>query len=344
MRSIISFLITGLLGASALAGVMNGGGGKGVVCRDSQNQIKSVELLDLWEARTLFGEQPMQVGNDIETEVKSALERLKYGYPEFSYHQDEEAPGGFCHREECNLLEMLRELPIFFRNDPNVVRLHGVTLELTDDSYELARPVDCQIEQIVNYQNSGKIYINQDLWDRLDNLNKVSLITHEIFYSLLRSYAQEKNSVRTRRAIGYVMSGHSFTQSNPDFPNKNYLECTDQTFQKWTAFDIAYDPKRGLLIYPEIIMGSRSIGVPDPVYLGPGWSDIVKNSLQGTCNPMDSFAIPFHMDGPIEFDHFFNFIYTCDNGKTKIAVSEQRVGMPETEQIPLTCMYRAKKK
>lgn len=41
--------------ALALAGAVDGGGGKGVVCRDQSGKISSAELLDLYEGRVQFG-------------------------------------------------------------------------------------------------------------------------------------------------------------------------------------------------------------------------------------------------------------------------------------------------
>ncbi len=48
-------LIFSIPSFSFAAGVLNGGGDKGIVCRDSDQKITSVETLDLYEARVQYG-------------------------------------------------------------------------------------------------------------------------------------------------------------------------------------------------------------------------------------------------------------------------------------------------
>ena len=60
MRLKIGSLVTVLLLASSVssssfAGGMEGGGGKSVVCRNTDGTIRSAEVLDLYEGRTVYG-------------------------------------------------------------------------------------------------------------------------------------------------------------------------------------------------------------------------------------------------------------------------------------------------
>ena len=66
------------------AGVTNGGGGKSVVCRDVAGKITKAEVLDLFEAREVYGLTPnISAGNlqDILALVKNKLK--------FTMHQPE---------------------------------------------------------------------------------------------------------------------------------------------------------------------------------------------------------------------------------------------------------------
>ncbi len=63
----------------------------------------------------------------------------------------------------------------------NVKWLRGVDLSLTDDSYELAKPDKCEIEQVINYQTSGRVFINQDLFEKMSLENQTALVLHESF-------------------------------------------------------------------------------------------------------------------------------------------------------------------
>jgi hypothetical protein len=129
----------------AAAGVMSGGGGKGVVCRDAEQKITSVELLDLWEARTLYANTPVMQEKDLQSGVFAAVERLKNSY---FYYGRYESSKTTCKDQDC-VAEFLRNFAKpFLSESPSVLRLHGVTLTLTDDSYEAAHPENCAVEQM----------------------------------------------------------------------------------------------------------------------------------------------------------------------------------------------------
>src|SRR5687767_7417810 len=70
-------LTMGLANSSFAEGAISGGGGKAVVCRNGANEIRSIELLDLWEARTLFGRTIQESAAPVEEQVDLLIQRLK---------------------------------------------------------------------------------------------------------------------------------------------------------------------------------------------------------------------------------------------------------------------------
>src|SRR4051812_44942019 len=81
--SVFSLII--LFAISSLALGKEGGGGKGVVCRDANKNIRSVELLDLWEAKNLRGQQIVQSTGSFKNDLDLAIERTKNMVAEEEY-------------------------------------------------------------------------------------------------------------------------------------------------------------------------------------------------------------------------------------------------------------------
>lgn len=336
-----------LSSVSAFAGVMNGGGGKGVVCRNSQNQITSVELLDLWEARTLYGENPIFSipANGYEFGVGAALIKLKDSYPYKGNGMT--GPHAGCRDQECILGSLQDQAALFLKPNSTVVRLRGVTLELTNDSYEVARPSDCEIQQIVNYQQGGKILINQDLYEKMNILNQVALIAHESYYAMLRSKAFEANSIRTRRAIGYIMSGNDFVLNTPSIPESHLLCYNEgvpyaptQVILHWKQGADA--SSGGLMVHPILSGGSGFIGLLNPSFDFKmvdlkSYSSLVSGQCDRDGLLMD---LGIQMNGPVEFDHQSHLEFICKNGAVTAYYNDQKPGTQESTSIPLKCKVR----
>jgi hypothetical protein len=107
------------------------------------------------------------------------------------------------------------------------------TLTPTSDSFEIVTPHgNCQIEQLVNFQDEEyKIYVNQDLVDKMTTTQYAALIAHEVLYKYLREQSRETNSLRVRRAVGYVFSGGQFEESN-SAPERPYWLCKHFSFDQ----------------------------------------------------------------------------------------------------------------
>ncbi|WP_413578538.1 hypothetical protein ACLVWU_08370 [Bdellovibrio sp. HCB290] len=190
------------------------GGGKGVVCRNPDQSIKSVEVLDLWEARVLYGleiQKPSSNTEDISESIEDYAEKIAD-----VLNIPQQGNSAIPFKLYLNTIAQT----IVNEGNSSIQRLHGVNLTLTPDSYEAAFPAGCGVEQIVRYKEwilpggqgiAAEAQINQDLFEKLDITNRIALALHEGLYNNLRTFSLENSSVRTRRAVGYLLSGRSFT-------------------------------------------------------------------------------------------------------------------------------------
>jgi hypothetical protein len=90
-------------------------------------------------------------------------------------------------------------------------------IKLTDikDSEELFLPEDksCHLYQIAirkksKTENEKRFLIDKKLWNKLDEVNKAGLISHEIIYEHL-SKLNEKNSINVRKINRFIFSQNS---------------------------------------------------------------------------------------------------------------------------------------
>jgi len=208
------------------------GGGKGVVCTQANGEF-TVELLDLWEERNLRKNQIVTSTGNLKADLDSALLRTKSIFTEEDIQKTD---GSFLKTDE----ETLEELQFVsygiagLKNFNNVQRLTGKKLPLTDDSFEgnLDLGPNCHIEQLVVFTHGSGItsrwQIDMDLVSKMDSVNLAALSLHEALYGLFDTYSFETNSLRVRRAVGYVMSGKSFA-SIQSLLQTPYVKCATNT-------------------------------------------------------------------------------------------------------------------
>ncbi|MGZ3723120.1 MAG: hypothetical protein ACXVA9_09330, partial [Bdellovibrionales bacterium] len=310
--------------------------------------ITSVQLLDLWEAEALYGEHPQASTGILQADVDIMLRRLQYSY--FEEMEGAVENGGPIFKGQGYLLAYIRmRAKEFLLPNAKVLRLRGVNLTLTDDSYELAKPRDCEIEQIVNFQATGRILIDQDLFDKMDMINQAALITHEAYYSYLRFAGGDTNSVRTRRATGYVISGGVFSLPPSPVINKQAIWCyTDNNDIEHRdtisiyRMDSTAPSNEKLGISPLRVYGTRLVGQSHLEFsvTSEKSEHFVEEVLTGKCKG-NGFATGFGMQfsGPVEFDHAMNIYWTCRNGNIQTYVDVEVLGIKIENYVPLTCAF-----
>lgn len=236
-----------LMSTKAFAGVGSSGGGKGVVCRTTAGTVSSVELLDLWEAKNVYGRIIQNSTDPLTVQLSEGLNRISNAIKADGIMTEN---GHRLTAAEYNRRMLQQTTTEILRTDlPYVHHLHGVKLQLTNDSFETITPETCDIEQIIrfnDYTSGSDIFINQDLFDQLNAVNQAALLVHESLYSFLRLNG-EPSSVRVRRAIGIAFSGGGFSSPDQGVPEKVY-QCIgdgDQRRRNEVLMYVDSDPAEG---------------------------------------------------------------------------------------------------
>jgi hypothetical protein len=331
-------------------GGSDGGGGKGVVCRNTDGSVRSVELLDLWEARVIYQRRIVSSSAPVEQQIKEGAERLKYIFKSGRTvgFQDGTALSG-AEYTSWYIQNIAKNIVGPEINNQNVRHLRGVQLALTDDSFEEVSPdpsSGCRIEQLVVYSDmpagggTTRVLQNQDLIDQMDATNLASLALHEALYSFLREYG-EKTSVRVRRAIGFIMSGQSFEPWDK-YLKVPHVDCEgsyDPRFPyTYTLIHIVpFNRGNGLTVMAEFISGAPILGSP---YQGSGFGDFDRN--RSLDEIFKSGALKGHQFGvgaqnsPVDFD-FGGWIRFETGNKAEFELQHSASGSTIAQPIRLSC-------
>lgn len=155
-------------------GGVDGGGGKGIVCRDSSNNIKSAEILDLYEGRTMYGLEIIKSSEPMDAQIDKALEKLSNNLSVSAF------------------VSLVKKKMVLLPPDTELVPV--------DDSFEALFPKDCKAEQLAHYYSDEKVLINGDIWNHLTETDRAALILHEAIYRLNRSVGA-KDSRQSRHVV-----------------------------------------------------------------------------------------------------------------------------------------------
>ena len=267
-------LMMTVLSLSAFAGGVVTGGGQGVVCRDTSGKVKSVELFDLWEARQIHPDwKIIKSEKSVEQQVKEGIQRLRYAIYEPSFSGNIEID-----KQARQLVEDIEDqASVFFKHENGenfsgkIVDLEkGTELTLTQDSFEdiqVSPNSGCRKEQLVSYKRTS-LLMRKELIDLMDKTNRAALYLHESFYASLRMLSLEKSSVRVRKAIGYVMSGHAFASTEKEFASiktKIVCESVGSNLTKFSIYQVMDEKKDfpKLIFHVHRIAGVLPLGETD---------------------------------------------------------------------------------
>lgn len=190
-----SLLLSILFAHSAWASDIIGNGGDVVNCSTS------VEMLDLYEGRTLRGlnfDQSL-LGVDEASTVQNILNRLETIDPMRA--------------------TLYRNWANSFMSEARLVP----NADLTDipDSQHLAVPSGCKIEQVViqkepEFTEDPRFIISEKLWNQMDTTSRASLILHELVYREALSLNHE-NSIASRYLNSLITSVRFASLSKIDY-------------------------------------------------------------------------------------------------------------------------------
>lgn len=193
-------------------GVINGGGGKGVQC--TKDGKTTVEVLDLYEAKTLYNLTVMDFGST-EEQAKEKLAQVlaRHFWNPYTIEMDKYTKA----LKQTYIQEFLNNIRFIDE---------GKTLRLTNDSFEPTLENGCQPVQVAMYYDESVLLVDKTLWTKMDWTNKMGLLAHEALYFLARQ-SGTKNSMSTRKLIGMLFSDKGVKPIADGVPadRKKFLYC-----------------------------------------------------------------------------------------------------------------------
>jgi hypothetical protein len=187
MKTGVGLLLIGLtFGSIAFAGIKEGGGGGAYVCRNPDNSIKSVQLVDLWEATETLG---MSIQYDDitspEDQVATAISRLGTYFPAI--------------RRQLSAVQL------------KVVQAKpDVKWPAPDDVKNKFSDAGCPLEGMMYYNDiANRLVVNPQLFNFMvahgTKTDVAASYFHEILYKVLRQ-GGATNSVFARYVNGAIFS------------------------------------------------------------------------------------------------------------------------------------------
>jgi hypothetical protein len=188
--------------AASGGGTINGGGGKGVRC--TKNGKTTVELLDLYEGRAIYGLTPLDLGND-EAKARAAFAKI------FAIHGN--GPGNFILDKYSDAIDKYADAIDKYLIQKDIVdKMHFVesptTLKPVQDDFAPLLDKDCEMVQVALYYDESSLLVDHSLWNQLDVTNRTALIAHELIYAFARGQGIT-NSVSSRKLVAFLFSKQS---------------------------------------------------------------------------------------------------------------------------------------
>lgn len=199
MKSVVLLLFTlPIISFAQKEGVSNGGGGKGIICRDSKNKITKAEVLDLYEARELY---QLPLTDFKQNTVSEIIEKIKLKLKSSVYFPEINILKSFDH-----VLKIKKIV-----SDENIIKP-------IDDAAEVFIPKSCHLEQIANYVNEDLLIISEPIWNALSDTHKAGLLIHEVIYKIERDRSSATDSSRARKIVGHLFSDFKLVNVMENFP------------------------------------------------------------------------------------------------------------------------------
>ena len=182
---------------------VTGNGGDGVVCRDGRGVIKSVRLLDYYEAQTERNITPRLGQATTAQNTAIMLGRLQ--------------------RQDAILFKAVMSYYTKFESEMQMIP--NANFEDIPDSQHLTFPPSCRVEQMAVQRPpimaSDKYYfINQNLWNYLPAPDRAGLILHEVLYRIYLDHfgvLPEVNSRVVRLFVALLAADRLKSLSSTDY-------------------------------------------------------------------------------------------------------------------------------
>ncbi|KYG63881.1 hypothetical protein AZI86_13770 [Bdellovibrio bacteriovorus] len=209
---------------NTIEGTVNGGGGKGVLCK--KNGQETLEILDLYEGRLLYDLKYTKFQSLEDASVDEVLGEVAQAYMTYA----SEPVWASLTTDEA-----MKNAMIGFKNLIRFVD-DGVSLKATNDSNEAFVEAGCEVKQIAVYYDENILLVDKKLWNKLDNVNKAALVLHEAFYQQERKIKEKTTSVSTRRFVSHIMSDSGLDTSFATGDRDQIYYCSVQKQVDGTSY------------------------------------------------------------------------------------------------------------
>ena len=180
MKHLVLFSFMFLSIPGLFAGVDSSGGGPSVVKFDSNGGVAHAMLLDVYEGRVRYNFDIPETNQPVEEVVAKAVQRMK------SRHL-------LIGLELERTIQEIEQAWTFLPE--GVVMAPGVDL---GDSHAAIMPTGYQLLYAGFYESNGMLKISQDIYKKMNNIDKAALIIHEALYKMARIYHWINRSERLR--------------------------------------------------------------------------------------------------------------------------------------------------
>lgn len=193
-------------------GVINGGGGRGVLCKREGKE--TVEVLDLYEARTLYNLKLLDFGESEDVAKDKLAEALaRHLWNPYTIEIQEFAKA----LRKTMIQEFIDQIRFIDA---------GKKLKLVNDSFDPTLENGCEPVQVAMYYDESVLLVDKTLWEKLNWTNKVALLAHEALYFWARQ-AGTKNSMSVRKLVGLLFSEKGVKPMWDGVPvdRKKFIDC-----------------------------------------------------------------------------------------------------------------------
>lgn len=204
----------------AWAGPRVGNGGGAIVCRDPITQeIKSAELLDLYEGKIEYELNIVKSDLPVDEQIANAFNKIKETSPirnGADYYSSFE--------EASNAISML----IHFAQENMAFIPDGTKLNRVLDASFIYIPKGCEIEQLaINSQTKVRLLVDKEIYQALPKTDKAAFVLHEAIYMFTNEevgwyYREIDNSDYTRMLVAHLFSDTAFEKIGTSRKNGGY--------------------------------------------------------------------------------------------------------------------------
>jgi hypothetical protein len=201
---------------SSFAGGDAGNGGGAFVCRNTNNEILSAELVDFYEGKTEYHLSIKQTNLEVESQLNKAVLKYISSVPV----------------KASEILESIEQVQKIMHVVSNA------RLENTNDFNLRVSPKSClggfvKFEQLANFTNDGQLMVDQEIYEALSNTDKAGLVLHEAAYLLARKWRDVVSSREARRLTAHLFSNLDGTTISKDILDMNLIDHDSN--KKWVC-------------------------------------------------------------------------------------------------------------